>query len=170
MPVKITVIIPTYLRPIHLHNCLTGFKQQTRLADEILLIVRDTDRSTWKFLASFDAKFLPIKTLIVKVTGVVAAMNLGLNAAGGDLVCFIDDDAVPHNDWLARIEAHFLADPKLVGLGGRDCMYLEGEKLVEAQKLLVGKLQWFGRMIANHHSGVGKPREVDFLKGVNMSL
>lgn len=166
---KITVIVPTYRRPIHLYNCLTGFKQQVRIADEILLIVRDTDRLTWEFLESFDAEFLSLKTLAVKVTGVVAAMNLGLDAALGDLVCFIDDDAVPHHDWLAKIEAHFLADPELVGLGGRDCMYLGGKKLVEGQELVVGKLQWFGRMIAYHHLGIGKPREVDFLKGVNMS-
>ena len=166
---KITVIIPTYRRPIHLHNCLTGLKQQIRLADEILLIVRDTDRLAWKFLESFDAKFLPLKILTIKVTGVVAAMNLGLNTARGDVVCFIDDDAVPRNNWLAKIEAHFLADHKLVGLGGRDYMYVGGKKLVEGQKPIVGKLQWFGRMIANHHLGIGKPREVDFLKGVNMS-
>ena len=166
---NITVIIPTYRRPVHLYNCLTGLKQQTRLADEILLVVRDADDLTWEFLKSFDAEFLPLKTSTVKVTGVVAAMNLGLAAAAGDIVCFIDDDAVPHNDWLAKIEAHFLADPELVGLGGRDCIYLEGEKLIEERKPVVGKLQWFGRMIANHHSGTGKPREVDFLKGVNMS-
>ena len=166
---KITVIVPTYHRPIHLYNCLTSLKKQIRLPDEILTIVRDTDTLTWKFLASFNAELLPLKTLTVKVTGVVAAMNLGLDAAGGDIICFIDDDAVPHNDWLAKIESHFLADPELVGLGGRDRMYLGGEKLVEGQKLVVGKLQWFGRMIAYHHLGVGKPREVDFLKGVNMS-
>ena len=166
---KITVIVPTYRRPKHLHNCLTGLKQQIRLADEILLTVRDSDRLTWEFLSSFDAELLPIKTLTVKVTGVVAAMNLGLETAEGDLVCFIDDDAVPRRDWLTKIEAHFLADPQLVGLGGRDCMYLGEEKLVVDYKPVVGKLQWFGRMIANHHSGMGKPREVDFLKGVNMS-
>ena len=166
---NITVIIPTYRRPKYLHNCLTGFKQQTRLADEILLMVRDTDDLTWGFLSDFNAESLPLKTLTVKVTGVIAAMNLGLAAARGDIVCFIDDDAVPHNDWLAKIESHFLADPKLVGLGGRDRIYLGTEKLIKDRKPIVGKLQWFGRMIANHHLGMGKPRQVDFLKGVNMS-
>lgn len=166
---KINVVIPTYRRNRHLYNCLTGLKQQIRPADEIFLIVRNTDDLTWEFLRNFNFNFLPLKISTVKVTGVVAAMNLGLDAAGGDIVCFIDDDAVPRRDWLAKIEAHFLNDPELVGLGGRDYMYLEGKKLVEAQKPVVGKLQWFGRMIANHHLGVGKPREVDFLKGVNMS-
>lgn len=166
---NITVVVPTYRRPKYLYNCLTGLKKQIRLADEILLIVRDSDILTWEFIESFDLEFLPVKILTVKVTGVVAAMNLGLDNAEGDIVCFIDDDAVPRNDWLAKIEAHFSADPELVGLGGRDRMYLEGKKLVEGQKPIVGKLQWFGRMIANHNLGVGKAREVDFLKGVNMS-
>ena len=166
---KITAIVPTYCRPAHLYNCLIGLKQQVRPTDEILLIVRDTDRLTWKFLKSFDSRYLPLRTLTVKRTGVVAAMNVGLDAARGDIICFIDDDAVPHSDWLAKIETHFLRDPELVGLGGRDRMYIEKDKLVEGKKRVVGKLQWFGRMIANHHLGVGKPREVDFLKGVNMS-
>jgi cellulose synthase/poly-beta-1,6-N-acetylglucosamine synthase-like glycosyltransferase len=34
----------------------------------------------------------------------------------------------------------------------------------------VGRVQWFGRVISNHHFGVGDPREVDLLKGANMSF
>lgn len=30
-------------------------------------------------------------------------------------------------------------------------------------------IQWFGRIIGNHHLGVGLPQKVDFLKGANMS-
>lgn len=165
---KTTVIIPTYRRPASLKDCLNGFKKQLRLADEILVVVRETDNLTWEFLEKFDAESLPLKILTVKATGVVAAMNLGLDTAGGDIVNFIDDDAVPHNDWLAKIEAHFLADPELAGVGGRDRLY-KGKQLVKGEQHVVGKLQWFGRMIANHEIGVGAAREVDFLKGVNMS-
>ena len=165
---KLTVIIATYCRAVDLNNCLTGLKKQIRLADEVLVIVRDTDNSTWEFLQSFEAESLPLKALTVKVTGVVAAMNVGLDAASGDIVSFIDDDAVPHIDWLAKIEAHFLADHRLAGVGGRDRMY-HGQNLIAGQKSIVGKLQWFGRMVGNHHLGVGEAREVDLLKGVNMS-
>lgn len=31
-------------------------------------------------------------------------------------------------------------------------------------------VQWFGRVIGNHHLGTGGVREVDILKGVNMSF
>ncbi|KNH09021.1 Glycosyltransferase involved in cell wall biogeneis [Candidatus Burkholderia brachyanthoides] len=33
---------------------------------------------------------------------------------------------------------------------------------------MVGKVQWFGRLIGNRHLGHGAPREADFLKGANM--
>lgn len=165
---KITVVIPTYRRPQSLYNCLNALKQQLRPADEILVIVRETDNLTWKSLENLAEDLLPLKILTVKVSGVIAAMNLGLNFAQGDIISFTDDDAVPHIDWLAKIEACFQTDPKLAGIGGKDLMY-EGKQLVRGEKQIVGKLQWFGRMIANHHLGVGEPREVDFLKGVNMS-
>jgi GT2 family glycosyltransferase len=166
--VKITVIIPTYRRAVDLNRCLTGFKKQVRPADEILVAVRDTDSSTCEFLKTFDSQSLPLKILTVKVTGVVAAMNVGLDSATGDIVSFIDDDAVPHVDWLAKIEAYFLADEEIGGVGGRDRIY-QDNRLVEGREPVVGKLRWFGRMIPYHHIGVGPKREVDILKGVNMS-
>ncbi|MGL5940207.1 MAG: glycosyltransferase family 2 protein [Waterburya sp.] len=166
---NITVIIPTYCRPTDLARCLEGFKLQSRSADEILVVVRDTDTATWNFLQNYDPQFLPLKILTVKVTGVVAAMNLGLDVATGDIISFIDDDAVPHADWLSKIEAHFLADEQIAGVGGRDRIY-QGKQLVEGQEAVVGKLCWFGRMIPYHHLGVGTAREVDILKGVNMSF
>jgi cellulose synthase/poly-beta-1,6-N-acetylglucosamine synthase-like glycosyltransferase len=166
---NITVIVPTYRRPKDLARCLEGLKQQACPADEVIVTVRDTDDETWTFLEKFDSGLLPLRTVTVKVTGVIAAMNSGLDVSTGDIVAFIDDDAAPHTDWLIRIEAHFLADDSLGGVGGRDIMY-EGNQLVEGEKEIVGKIQWFGRMIGNHHFGTGKAREVDILKGVNMSF
>jgi hypothetical protein len=42
--------------------------------------------------------------------------------------------------------------------------------LEEGDREVVGQVQWFGRVIAEHHLGIGKAREVDLLKGVNMSF
>ncbi len=166
---NITVVIPTYRRPQDLARCLETLQKQTRLADEVLIVVRDTDTETWAFLAEFNPKLLPLQTVEVKVPGVVAAMNAGLEAARGDIIAFTDDDAAPHPDWLERIETHFLADDSIGGVGGRDWVY-RGKQLLNEEREVVGKLQWFGRAIGNHHIGVGKAREVDILKGVNMSF
>ena len=166
---SITVIVPTYRRPQDLARCLEALKNQTRPANEVIVTVRDTDSETWDFLKEFDQESLPLCTVTVKVTGVVAAMNTGLDVAQGDIIAFTDDDAAPHPDWLEKIEAHFLADKLLGGVGGRDILYKNGE-LVKGEKKVVGKLQWFGRAIGNHHLGIGEAREVDILKGVNMSF
>ncbi len=166
---NITVIVPTYRRPQDLARCLEALKVQTCPADEVIVTVRDTDAATWDFLQEFDHESLLLRTVTVKVTGVVAAMNAGLDVAQGDIIAFTDDDAAPHTDWLERIEAHFLADELIGGVGGRDILYENGQ-LVKGEKNVVGKLQWFGRAIGNHHLGIGEPREVDILKGVNMSF
>jgi glycosyltransferase involved in cell wall biosynthesis len=167
---KITTIVPTYRRPKDLARCLESLKQQTRSVDELLIVVRDTDAESWLFLETFDHSTLPLQALKVAVPGVVEAMNIGLDAASGEIVSFTDDDAAPHPDWLERIEAYFMSDNRIGGVGGRDWLYC-GAKLQElGERQVVGQVQWFGRVIGNHHLGVGTPRQVDVLKGVNMSF
>jgi cellulose synthase/poly-beta-1,6-N-acetylglucosamine synthase-like glycosyltransferase len=165
----ITVIVPTYRRPKDLSRCLEALKKQTRPVDELLVTVRDTDTETWTFLETFNSETLPLRTVTVSASGAIAAMNAGLDAASGDMITFTDDDAAPHADWLARIEPHFLSDGSVGGVGGRDWVYHSTE-LVDGAKEVVGQVQWFGRVIGNHHLGVGEAREVDVLKGVNMSF
>jgi glycosyltransferase involved in cell wall biosynthesis len=169
----ITVLIPTYRRAPDLARCLTALQQQTRLADEVLVVVRDTDTETWEFLDSFNPGALSLRKVVVTVPGVVVAMNAGLDVAQGDIIAITDDDAAPRNDWLERIEAHFVADEQVGGVGGRDWLYL-GTELQDATSHpgasnVVGRLRWFGNLIGNHHIGEGEPREVDVLKGVNSS-
>jgi glycosyltransferase involved in cell wall biosynthesis len=167
---KITAIVPTYQRPQDLERCLEAFKKQLRPVDQLLITMRDTDTKTADFLQSYEIECLPLKVLIVNVPGVVAAMNCGLEAATGDIIAFTDDDAAPHVDWLQRIEAYFLSDEHLGGIGGRDWQYV-GTKLKEAgERKVVGQMRWHGLVIGNHHLGVGEPQEVYVLKGVNMSF
>ncbi|KKD34942.1 glycosyltransferase family 2 protein [Limnoraphis robusta] len=164
----ITVLIPTYRRPQDLANCLEGLKKQTRQVDEILVVVRDIDTETWAFFRSFNQEDLPLRILTAIAPGQVAALNLGLEAAQGDIIAITDDDAIPHFDWLERIETHFISNPKIAGVGGRDWTYRNG-KLEDNPKQNVGQIQWFGRVIPHHNLGVGEARSVDWLKGANMS-
>jgi cellulose synthase/poly-beta-1,6-N-acetylglucosamine synthase-like glycosyltransferase len=168
---KITVLIPTYRRSKDLERCLEALKRQTNPADELLLVVRDMDEETHEFLRSFEVDDLPLRVVDVLVPGQVAALNAGLAAATGDIIAITDDDAAPHPDWLERVEGHFLADATIGAVGGRDWVYENGstEPLSVNTFVTVGKLQWFGRAIGNHHLGTGSAREVDILKGANMS-
>ncbi len=166
---KMNVIVPTYRRPKDLERCLEALKKQTRPADEVLVVVRDTDSETWQFLETFNHNPLPLRILTVIKPGAIPAMNVGLDAASGDIISFTDDDAAAHPDWLARIESYFLSDSRIGGVGGRDFVY-HGDQFKEGAQEVVGKLEWFGRTIGNHDLGVGEVREVDILKGVNMTF
>ncbi|MBV9851477.1 MAG: glycosyltransferase [Armatimonadetes bacterium] len=163
---KISVLVPTYRRPRDLRRCLLALRAQARPADEVIVVVRDGDAETRSALAGFDPGALPLKRVTVNVPGVVAAMTAGMDAADGDIVALTDDDAAPRPDWLTRIEAHFRADAWVGGVGGRDLVYHNG-RLEEGDCRTVGQVQWFGRVIGNHHLGVGPARQVDVLKGVN---
>jgi glycosyltransferase involved in cell wall biosynthesis len=83
---EITVIIPTYRRPIDLVRCLNALKKQKRLPDEVLVIVRDSDAETWQLFRTFDTQPLPLHQVTVTTSGVVSAMNLGLAKARGNII------------------------------------------------------------------------------------
>lgn len=166
---KIAIIIPTYRRTQELANCLKSINKQIRLPDRVILVVRDTDRETISFLDTFNSSLFSLNIVKVTVPGVVAAMNLGLELATEDIVCFTDDDATPHPNWLMLIEQHFASDSCLGGLGGKDSIYINNQ-LQQGKYKSIGKLSWFGRVTGNHHLGIGQPIEVDVLKGVNMSF
>jgi cellulose synthase/poly-beta-1,6-N-acetylglucosamine synthase-like glycosyltransferase len=170
---KLTILVPTYRRCKDLERCLDALKRQVRPADEVLVVVRDVDEATHHFLTGFATEGLPMQIVDVTVPGQVAALNAGLSAATGEIIAITDDDAAPHPDWLERIEGHFLADERIGGVGGRDLMYvnavLQDASIHPGASNIVGKLEWFGRTIGNHHIGIGETREVDILKGANMS-
>jgi glycosyltransferase involved in cell wall biosynthesis len=134
----------------------------------VLVIVRDIDTQTQAYLATNPVPSLPLKAVPVTEPGQVAAMNAGLDAMTGDVVCITDDDAAPFPQWLARIEANFSQDPKLGGLGGRDWIYENGV-FIGGETDTVGKLLWHGRCIGNHHLSIPGTPQVQIVKGANMS-
>ena len=166
---SMTVLIPTYRRTVDLARCLESLKRQNRMPDEVLLTVRDIDDETWTFLKSYDPQPLNLKVIEVQIPGVIAAMNAALAQFTSDVIASTDDDAAPHPDWLMRIEAWFQSDRKIGGVGGRDWQYVGDQIKEPGERSVVGKVQWFGRVIGNHHLGVGEARSVDVLKGVNMA-
>ena len=167
---SLTVIVPTYRRTMELRRCLVGLEQQHVRPLEVLVVARNSDTQT---LASLDeygrTTTLPLRVLTVDRPGVVAALNLALDNASGDFLAMTDDDAVPHPDWVKRLEAAFAAFPDAGGIGGRDVLTLPDNPPPAPLTEKVGTIAWYGRNYGNFHCGKGPPREVRTLKGVNMA-
>jgi glycosyltransferase involved in cell wall biosynthesis len=107
--------------------------------------------------------------VIATRAGQIVAMNTGLAAATGEVVCFLDDDCVPRPDWLQRLMGHY-EDPQVGGVGGRDVVH-HGDLISAGRTDCVGRVLWCGRLVGNHHMELaGGPVEVDHLKGANMSF
>ena len=166
---KVTVLVPTFRRPADLTRCLGALQRQSRTPDEVVVVARPDDIATHTCLRDPVVKgALPLSVALVETPGQVAALNRGLDVANGDVVAITDDDAAPRPDWVERIAAAFESDSRLGALGGRDWVHEKG-RVLDGERPLVGKVRPSGKIIGNHHLGVGDAREVDLLKGANMS-
>ena len=165
---SVAVLVPTWRRPDELARCLGALRKQRRRPDRVLVVRRPEDDATARVLAAANDG-LPVDEVLVHEPGQVAALNAGLDAAQEDVVAITDDDAEPRPDWVERIATWFAVDRRLGGLGGRDWVYHDGE-LQDGAKRRVGTVAWYGRFLSFHHLGTGPAREVDFLKGANMSF
>jgi glycosyltransferase involved in cell wall biosynthesis len=89
-------------------------RQQSFANREIILVV-DHNPALY---ASFAAA-LPDVTVIEnrQEQGLSGGKNTGIGAARGDVVAFLDDDAVAEQDWLKYL-VHSYEDPAVVGVGG----------------------------------------------------
>ncbi len=159
--VSISVVVPTYRRPESLRRCLAGLCAQGLPPVEIVVVHRVEDHES--ALAARGARVTVVR---VETAGVLAAMSAGAEASGGDVVAFIDDDAVPRSDWIERFQAWF-RDPAVGAVGGRDRLHPPPP---DEPTHDVGRITPWGRVIGNHHLGTGDARDVDVLKGCNMAF
>jgi len=170
--VLIFVIVPTYRRPLDLARCLAALAAQKRLPDRTVLVVRSCDKESLGTIAAWRNR-LPIEIAEVAAPGVVQAMNAGLARCRSDgkcdVVALVDDDAAPRSDWLERIEAMFNSDLRVGAIGGRDWVHQNG-RVETGCRSDVGLVRWYGRIVGNHHLGIGPVRSVDILKGVNCAF
>ena len=159
---RASVVVPSYRRPAELHRCLSGLAAQRTMADEVIVVARQDDGETQAVVRGFP--LAGTRLVLVAETGVLAAMRAGVSASTGDVVAFVDDDAVPGEDWLQRLLDHLAVD-HVGGAGGRDLVAGQDCRTTD-----VGRVTPFGRVIGNHHLGTGAARDVDVLKGVNMAF
>ena len=158
----VSVLVPSWRRPDALQRCLHALARQTQAPFEVVVGLRAHDTESTDCLDALTAPWpFPIRRAVTAEPGVIAAMNAALSECRGDIIALTDDDTEPHADWIERISNGF-NDARIGGVGGRDWQAKE-----RTDRTDVGRVQWFGRVIGNHHLGAGPARAVDVLKGAN---
>ena len=101
-----TVVICTRDRPDALRRCLASLQNQTRQADQMLVVDNASkDENVRDIAREAGADYLREERL-----GLDHARNAGALAALGDIVLFTDDDVEPHPRWLECMTNGFDAD------------------------------------------------------------
>lgn len=165
---SVSVVVPTWQRADDLRRCLTALVDQERPADQVVIVHRSDDYPVQPVVDEFVGR-LPIETVIVTEPGLAPASNVGFSAATGDVVARLDDDAEPWRPWLTQVLSWFERRPDVGGVCGRDWVQTDFVK-TQREKRRVGVIAATGRIIGNHHLGVGGPREVHLLKGAGMAF
>ena len=116
-----SVIIPTYLRPIKLMNCLEALLQQSlqRKEYEIIVVDNDSNGSAEDVVRKVNASRHGVIYERRTSNNVSEARNLGAQVAGGQWLAFLDDDCIAPSVWLERAAHMIRKNPgKEMVLGG----------------------------------------------------
>jgi len=158
---RATVVVTTLYRHSDLEQCLDAISRMDVVPDVTIVVARAEDEVSHSVARSRGASVVH-----VTVPGLAAAIEAALGAVNTEFVAFVDDDARPHADWLARITDHFRADSSLGFVGGRDNVH--GDDVSGSVDLAVGRLVR-GKLVGNHHLGKGVARWAMHAKGANMA-
>lgn len=99
----ISIIIPIYNREKYIEECIRSIQAQTYKNYEIILIDDGSTDDTLAICRALAQKEPAIRILEGSHVGVSAARNIGLDAAKGDFVFFIDSDDIIHPQLLEAL-------------------------------------------------------------------
>lgn len=110
----ISVVINTYNRAPQLRRCLKSLSMQRYRDFEVVIVNGPSTDDTASVLTDHKSCTRIVQTETRKLS---VSRNLGINASRGELVAFIDDDAVATPDWLSTLVRCF-DDERVGGAGG----------------------------------------------------
>ncbi|MEL7097641.1 MAG: glycosyltransferase [Pseudomonadota bacterium] len=126
----VSVVVVSRGRPEALRLCLTGLAQLSYPAFEVV-VVADPQGIAAARAHAFGATF---KCVPFDEPNISAARNAGIDHAAGEILAFVDDDAVPEPTWLTYLIAPF-SEGRVAAAGG----YVRGRNGIS--------LQWAGRRL-----------------------
>jgi len=127
---EISVVVSTLDRKAYLAKALKGLAGQTLEDDRFEVVVVDNGSSdgTLEQAERFRGELPGLHVVVEPVTGLSRARDRGWRQAAGEIVAFLDDDAIPEPGWLQAIVNGFKADGRIGVLGGRAVAIWEADR------------------------------------------
>ena len=113
-PMKVSVVINTLNRCSHLEQALIALADQTYRPFEVVVVNGPSVDGTAGMLERFADR---ARLLDCPEANLGLSRNIGVQQAAGEIVAFIDDDAIPEPDWLEHVVGEF-ADLDVAAVGG----------------------------------------------------
>lgn len=111
-PPRVSVVVLNRDRRRSLARTLKALRHQTLRGFDLVIVTNRPRALPLEVPDALDARIVGCPG-----PGVSLARNLGINAAGGEVIAFCDDDAVPEPTWLAHLTEPF-QDERLGAVGG----------------------------------------------------
>lgn len=120
---KLSIIVSTYNRELYILDSLMSLKDQSSSYDsyEVIIVDNNSTDTTPLLCMQFLQQKGELHAHYFKETsqGLSYARNRGIAVAKGDIIAFIDDDAVACRDYVSNTIAWFNAHPHCAAIGGR---------------------------------------------------
>ena len=98
----VSVVVPTCDRLAGLEACLDALDSQT-FAERLEVVVVDDGSVGADGVAGIVARHPKARLVRQNAAGPAAARNAGARQAGGETLCFTDDDCLPEVDWVEQL-------------------------------------------------------------------
>jgi len=116
--VKISVVVPTYNRAAFVARTITSLTEQSLAALEIIVVDNGSTDDTGAVVGALAPGIKRLRHIVEPRLGVSVARNRGAAEASGELVAFLDDDAVAAPDWLGSLADAASRSPGAVAVAG----------------------------------------------------
>ncbi len=111
---RFSIVINTYNRGEALRAALESLRYQNYRDFEVVVVNGPSTDSSVEVVREWGDAIVAVKCPVVKIA---VSRNLGIDHASGDVVCFMDDDALADPRWLEELAAGYDA-PDVAGAGG----------------------------------------------------
>jgi len=160
----VSVIVPVYNRASEVHKCLDALINQTYPREQYEIIVVD-DYSTDDLKEVVEA-YPSVQYVLNSLEFCLpAARNMGIARAKGEIIVFLDDDAIVEKEYIEKIVDVFRSNEGIGGVTGR----LKDVEIQEIKKGFLGRIMALYAKIFgvsgffSSQKGVGRVLETGFL-------